>query len=571
MPRIANKVMRQIARYLGHEDAPGKITELREFLKEQAGTPEDIDKILLGFPDFLNAVMESYSQYEDQHKIAVRNLQLSSQELNELNRKLELLNSSMNAMLESLGQGLLFFDKNGLCSPVYSQACIALLEHDPKGLSIWDILNLKPSDAETFKTLISLLLDNQTALSFEDLTDLAPSFRQHSDGRKIQLEYRPMYGPARQIQGVLVIATDRSAEEKAANLLAEKEAKAARILRIAKNRNDFQKFLSDIHHYFLSDNNSLVYAEKDLDAIKRTLHTFKGLGGIFFMTQFAEKVHALEEALLSVSSLEKAKKMIMQQRTSIQEHMDSMISEAENLFGTGFITQGQMRMLPLETLEKFFHLHLQKAADGEIRLDFIRDFLAVPIWKKLEFFSAQIVDTADRLGKKALPCIFEGENFLVLEQPYEGLFSSLVHIANNIADHAIEPAADRIRQGKPPASIITVTTELISSKEGGYFLLKIEDDGFGISPEKIKEKLSKKGIGTDSMTREEIIMSIFRPDFSTAAGVTTFSGRGVGLNIVHEAVQNLGGSISVESQPGQGAAFIIQVPMITNISSPTYS
>ncbi|HRQ59934.1 MAG TPA: ATP-binding protein [Alphaproteobacteria bacterium] len=558
MSRIANKVIRQIARDLGSEDAPGKLAELASFLQGLPNAPEGMDSILAGLPQFFNTVMETYSQYEEQNKVAVRNIQLSSLELNQLNRKLEFFNGSMNAMLESLGQGLMFFDNQGLCSPVYSKSCIALLETEPAGKFVWDILGLSSDEAQHLKTLISLLMGNMSALSFEDLVELAPAFKTHSDGRKIHLEYRPMYGGGQTINGVLVIATDRSEEEKSRALLQQKEQEAARILRLARNRNVFQKFITEVQDYFLSGTKSEFMAEDDLESIKRALHTFKGLSGTFFMHDLSQSLHHLEDMLTTDINLFEAKKIIEEKAELFETQMRSMIEEAENLFGKGFIGQGQTRNLSLETLGRFHNRYLQNLPDEAPRREFMREFMATPLWRKLEFFNAQILDTAERLGKKVESCHFEGENFPILEAPYQGFFTSLTHVASNIVDHAFEPEDTRLNQGKPAAGRVWITTQ----QKDGYFTIQIRDDGAGISEDKVRERLGRKGVDTNGMSKQDILMAIFQPDFSTASAVTATSGRGVGLNVVYDEIQQLNGKIAIDSEAGKGTTLIFTLPLI---------
>lgn len=564
MSRISNKVIRQIARDLGSEDAPGVLAELRSFLKTIPNAPEGIEPILAGLPAFFNTVMETYSQYEEQSKVAVRNIQLSSAELNQLNRKLEFFNGSMNAMLESLGRGLMFFDKDGLCSAVYSKSCITLLEAEPAGKFVWDILALNKDDAQHFKTLISLLMGNMSALSFEDLVELAPAFKTHSDGRKIHLEYRPMYGGGQTITGVLVIATDRSEEEKARSLVQQKEQEAARILRLARNRNVFQKFIAEMQDYFLSGPKSEYLQEPDLEGIKRALHTFKGLSGTFFMQDLSDSLHRLEDSLSGNIGLFEAKKIIEEKAELFETQMQSMIAEAENLFGKGFIGQGQTRNLSLESLGRFHNRYLQNLPDEAPCHEFMREFMATPLWRKLEFFNAQILDTAERLGKKVQSCHFEGTDFPILEAPYQGFFTSLTHVASNIVDHAFEPEDTRLDQGKPAAGRVRITT----SQKDNHFTIQISDDGAGISEEKVREKLGRKGIDTNAMSKQDILMAIFQPDFSTAQTVTTTSGRGVGLNVVYDEIQKLNGKIAIDSEAGKGTTLIFTLPLIWGSGEP---
>jgi hypothetical protein len=103
---------------------------------EAAQLPPEAKSVLALMPEFLKSIDEGYSEFDDRLKIAVRNLDISSEELNASNFALERLSITTSAMMESLGQALLYFDKDGICSPVFSNACLMLLEGNPSGRHI---------------------------------------------------------------------------------------------------------------------------------------------------------------------------------------------------------------------------------------------------------------------------------------------------------------------------------------------------------------------------------------------------------------------------------------------------
>ena len=124
MARIANKLLRQVKRYFVHEDIVEKAALLAALMKEKPEIFNDYLPLADGLAGFIGSIEESYRQFEEKNKTLIRNIDLSSNELNQANRKLEQLNTSINAMLESLGPGLLFFDQEGLCSTTFSKSCI---------------------------------------------------------------------------------------------------------------------------------------------------------------------------------------------------------------------------------------------------------------------------------------------------------------------------------------------------------------------------------------------------------------------------------------------------------------
>ena len=136
----------------------------------------------------------------------------------------------------------------------------------------------------------------------------------------------------------------------------------------------------------------------------------------------------------------------------------------------------------------------------------------------------------------------------------------LEHILRNAVDHGLESSADRVRRGKSDQGSVTLRASL----DGHRAVLRISDDGRGLDPERIRTKAVELGryssAQVDEMSDAEVFELIFQPGFTTAEEVSEISGRGVGLDAVRAAVTKLGGSVSIESELGQGASFVIGLP-----------
>lgn len=229
----SRKLLRQFAKFLGHRDAEEKLVELGTQVHEVA---PDVDAaygdILRSMPRFFDSIDTVYKEYDARIKTAMRNLELSSGELNDANYALEDLNIAMNAMFNSLGQGLLFFDQSGRCSEFYSKACLTLLQTAPAGKNIADILRLPPENRTMFLELIHMLFTRKSQLSFDEVMALAPPIYPHTGGLYVTLRYKPVYGPDGLLSKVVLIATDMT-EEKMANIKLAEGTKAQEALRAA--------------------------------------------------------------------------------------------------------------------------------------------------------------------------------------------------------------------------------------------------------------------------------------------------------------------------------------------------
>lgn len=146
----------------------------------------------------------------------------------------------------------------------------------------------------------------------------------------------------------------------------------------------------------------------------------------------------------------------------------------------------------------------------------------------------------------------------------ERLGEPLTHLIRNAVDHGIEPAAERLAAGKSADGTLTLSAE----HRSGRILIRIADDGRGINRERVLAKAVEKGlVAADAqLANEEIDNLIFAPGFSTAATVSSISGRGVGMDVVRQNVKELGGRITIESTPDKGTTFTLTLPLTLAIS-----
>jgi two-component system chemotaxis sensor kinase CheA len=163
------------------------------------------------------------------------------------------------------------------------------------------------------------------------------------------------------------------------------------------------------------------------------------------------------------------------------------------------------------------------------------------------------------LTNKKIRLDMSGENTEIDKTVIEQLGDPLTHMIRNSCDHGIETPEDRTAAGKPPEGVIHVSAD----QRGGRIVIEITDDGRGINREKVMKKaIEKKLVAPDAtLSNEEIDNLIFLPGFSTADTVSNISGRGVGMDVVRQNIQSLGGRVHIQSRPGQGSSFILTLPL----------
>ena len=214
------------------------------------------------------------------------------------------------------------------------------------------------------------------------------------------------------------------------------------------------------------------------------------------------------------------------------------------------LNAGDMRDVETE-LEGFKNL----ARDIQEGVMAIRAQPVKPLFQRM----ARIVREASAATDKQAKLINEGENTEVDKTVIERLSDPLTHILRNAVDHGLEKPEDREAAGKPRVGEI----RLSASHRSGSVCIEIKDDGAGINRPKVKSIAIEKGLIPENaeLTDSEIDNLLFLPGFSTAKEVSNLSGRGVGMDVVKNAVTGLGGRISITSTPGKGSTFTIILPL----------
>lgn len=155
----------------------------------------------------------------------------------------------------------------------------------------------------------------------------------------------------------------------------------------------------------------------------------------------------------------------------------------------------------------------------------------------------------------------EGQETELDKTIVEAIRDPLTHIVRNAVDHGIEPPDVRQSHGKPTEGRL----QLRAFHEGGKVLIEIIDDGGGIDPQRVRDKaLRQRLLEPEALSRmqdRDVLNLIFLPGFSTADQVTHFSGRGVGMDVVRTNIEKIGGTVDLESEPGQGTIVRLKIPL----------
>ncbi len=191
--------------------------------------------------------------------------------------------------------------------------------------------------------------------------------------------------------------------------------------------------------------------------------------------------------------------------------------------------------------------------------DIVMSIRMVPLAMTFQKMNRIVRDMSKKLDKLVELEII-GEDTEVDKNIIERISDPLIHLIRNSIDHGIEKVDERVANGKPPTGKLV----LEAKNAGGDVWIIVKDDGRGLNKEKILERARANGLlfkPESELTDREIYSFIFLPGFSTKESVTEFSGRGVGMDIVMKNIEMIGGSVHVDSTPGEGTTFSIRFPL----------
>lgn len=190
----------------------------------------------------------------------------------------------------------------------------------------------------------------------------------------------------------------------------------------------------------------------------------------------------------------------------------------------------------------------------------------VPVDSVFNRFPRMIRDLAKSLDKK-VDLVITGAETELDRTVIDEIGDPLVHLLRNAVDHGIESISDRVAAGKSEHG----TIQLRAFHSGNHVFIEIEEDGKGIYREKVLKTALKNGLVTAEqaakLTDKEVYNLLFASGFSTAEKISDISGRGVGLDVVKTKIQMLGGHVQVDSKPGLGSKFSVQLPLTLSIIS----
>ena len=520
-----------------------------------------------------------YREQLEAKEVVISELEQARSELEKYSKNLEKMveertaeinkaNQMLQAIMNSLGQGFVVFDQEGVCSNIYTKACEWILESQPEGQNIWDVLSLDADDKEQFKKWMQAVYSQ--SLPFDTLKSLAPEKYDHSEDKFITLNYFDIEEEGK-TSNIVLVATDKTVEHRTQKALEEEKEYAKMILKLVANKQHFEQFLASTDARFqelsLHFKNSKI-EEIDFHHIFRELHTVEGEAGAFSLLevrlQSRECQSLIEPFRLDPPQFDQERyKDFLHSFEKLEKSYKSFLEKNKSVFESLGIGSGHKVEVSLKKLQSLISDLERQGVSSKLCGQFLSELRKKPLKALMRHFDDVVQLVAEKQGKQVLPIDFETHEIHVDPDFMDGLLSALVHAFRNAVDHGLEPSEEREFVGKPPEGSIQVKAQTEELNKQKWLKLLICDDGQGIDPGVIRRKVIENNpdLDVENLSDQEVIQFIFRPGFSSREEVGEFSGRGVGMDAVRYEVKKMGGEIHVSSTPGEGTVLSIKVPL----------
>jgi two-component system chemotaxis sensor kinase CheA len=514
--------------------------------------------------------LKSKEKVIEELKNAQTELKRYSEQLEEMVEKrtneLKETNLFMKTMINSLEQGLFVFDEEGTCLPHYTRICDSIFDTTLKGQKVWDILSSTEMKKDAIKTWADGIFKEM--IPFDHYAKLGPISLINNNSQHIELEYFAMRNDDDKIKGIVAVATDKTKEVEALREAKEESEKAKMITKLVSSKDQFISFLSTAKDMCkeLKIETTKTPNEFNTRKVFNLIHSLKGGSSLFSIYSIEKIAHKYEDTLMQMRDNETlpSSEDIMFIKNGVNRiyyQLEIFMTECQKYLGDAVIDGISRIEIKLDVALAFADKIKMNTPRNNLYDEFNDQFIKRSIQDYFSSYKDMVYDIAADQGKKIESFNLINGNLKIHPTYFGNLFNTLVHSFRNSIDHGLEDPMTRKSVNKTEGGNITIHFSIGHVDETDWLSINIIDDGQGIPPEVIREKLENINIAHKQLTDHEVIQHVFSQGLSTKEEVTELSGRGVGMDAIKGEVIDYGGHVEVYSQIGKGTQVVIVVPI----------
>jgi len=473
-------------------------------------------------------------------------------------------------ILNSIEQGIFTINTDLTVNAQHSSKAEEIYEvSDFENAKIASLFNMNPTKVENFNTWLQLISQPRKLKRWKKYAELSPisEFTKSDNGEEhiIEVDYRPII-ENNALAKLMILSKDVTEERKVKAALEktkrDQQLTMERVIGLINNDQEslktffegYEKAISELSKVNLDN-----FPKEEIDAMFREAHTVKGNAGSFGFHEVSRVAGIAEDFLEEAKSkasfddedkeiLEDAIQLLEDELAAINTMKEKLFSNTEDMMS---ISRSQFEEL-LSSVKKGMSDDISGITEKILQLELS------PFSSFCKHYANIVHDYVQMSGKKVDVLDIKTPDTLVHRDTMKKFDMAVVHLVRNSLDHGIEDNADR-DAAKGPGKV-SMSFESIESS----LCLTIEDNGKGVNPEVISLKAVEKGILSEdervALSKDEKVALIFHPGFSSNDEVTEISGRGVGMDAVKSSIEEIGGSVEIETEVGIGTKIILTIP-----------
>ncbi len=505
-------------------EAVNRLASGKRDISVQITSGDELEMLGGAFNKMVAELKDSYERLEHMNRTLEIKVQERTHELAERNR-------DMRLVMDNVNQGFLTVSITGKLAQERSAIVDRWFGSYEGDTQFSDyIAKSDPLYAVSFKMGYEALIED--ILPRELCIEQLPARLRH-DGREYRCSYFAILKDE-QLSGLLIVINDVTSELLHARQEAERKEILAMFEALTKDRSGFLNFMDEANEIFKQ------VRQGDLAIQKRGLHTLKGNAGLVGFGIVANLCHQAEDELAESSTPLTAESL-----APLEGRWRTLSEALKTFLGDKGRDVLELSMREIEVLEQ----EIKAGAPTTHVLDRLASWWLEPAELPLGRLGRYATALTSRLGKGDLELQIQSHGVRLAPKAWSGFWTDLVHVVRNAVDHGLESSAEREAAGKGARPKIRLSSAVVGRK----LVVEVEDFGRGIDWDAVRAAAVKHGL--PSSTEEELVAAMFHSGVSTAAEITTISGRGVGLSAVRQQVEDLGGQIAVVTKPNQGTCF----------------
>lgn len=523
---------------------------------------------------FDNDDVEVLTAISNSIAVAYEMSRLAKAEIEKANLQSELANQAalaeaarkVEVLVDNMQQALFSVTSTGEIVEPVARYSDKIFHQSIAGKGVVDLLFKDISEEDRGKAnSVMATVFGEDELQWDLIKDNLPvrvNYKQGEESQILSVKTNPIWNESQLLEKIMFVVEDITALEALSKKVEEQNRKVTIIGQMIEvDREDLLEIFEKVHEVLKKcDEISGLQDKESSNHLMRELHTLKGSFRLYGFAFLSALVHEVETRVLNSTGTETAAAVRKENLALIASQVLEYENAAKLLVGSSGKSK-EMLTISARGLE---HLNaVINELKGKTQADLVtnvesalRKLTDVPLKPALIKFSSMVNEIAARIGKQVALEV-GGDEITMSKAKIAVIVEAFGHLIRNSVDHGIETADERTSVGKAAIGKIVVQCR----ESAGNNRITIADDGKGINPAIISQIAVKKGLLTadqvSALSEQEKINLIFAPNFSTKEEVSDISGRGVGMDVVRQRIEALGGRLVIQTKVGQGTEFII--------------